>query len=292
MKITPLDAAFGAEVTGLDLEMPLDAATFDGLYEAFLNHHVLAIRDQDLSPAQQVAFTERFGIIDRPVNPRYKHPDNDRVLVLSNEIRADGTPVGLVDAGDYWHSDSSHYVNPVKLTILHSVKRPSKGGDTEFCNMHVVLDLLPGDLRKRIEGRLGIHHNSKLVNPRTTISPDRPDGKESYEISARERAYVTQPLVRTHPDTGRASVYASPRFTIGIKDMDDKEAQPLLDELFAHMTVRSAPYYMRYQWRDGDVVMWDNRSVNHRAVGGYGMEDIRRLHRTVVAGDAAFYRAA
>jgi taurine dioxygenase len=99
-------------------------------------------------------------------------------------------------------------------------------------------------------------------------------------------------MVRTHPETGRAAVYASPRFTIGIADMDDKEAQPLLDEVFAHMTDRSAPYYMRYQWRDGDVVLWDNRSVNHRAVGGYGMDDIRRLHRTIVAGDAAFYRAA
>ena len=292
MKVTPLDANFGAEVTGLDLSRPLDAAGFDALYEAFLDHHVLAIRDQDLSPAQQVAFTERFGVIDRPVNPRYKHPDNDRVLVLTNEIRTDGTAVGVVAAGDMWHSDSSHYLDPVKLTILHSIRRPSKGGDTEFCDMHAVYGALPGDLRKRIEGRLGIHHNSKLVNPRAIISPDRPDAQENYEASVRERTYVTQPLVRTHPETGRASVYASPRFTIAIADMDDAQAQPLLDELFAHMTDRSAAYYMRYRWRDGDVVLWDNRSVNHRAVGGYAMDDIRRLHRTVVAGDAAFYRAA
>jgi len=292
MKITPLSENIGAEITGLDLRRPLDTGAFDTLYRAFLDHHVLAIRDQDLSPDQQVAFTERFGIIDRPVNPCYKHPDHDRVLVLSNEIRTDGTAVGVVAAGDFWHSDSSHHVNPAKLTILHSIQNPSRGGDTEFCNMHVVHDLLPGDLRKRIEGRFGIHHSSKLLNPRATISPDRPDGQENYEISARERVQVVQPLLRTHPETGRALVYASPRFTIAIKDMDDKEAQPLLDELFAHMSDRSAPYHLRYQWREGDVVMWDNRSVNHRAVGGYGMDDIRRLHRTIVAGDAAFYRAA
>jgi taurine dioxygenase len=101
-----------------------------------------------------------------------------------------------------------------------------------------------------------------------------------------------QPLLRTHPETGRALVYASPRFTISIKDMEDEEAQQILDELFAHMTDRLAPYYMRYQWRDGDVVIWDNRSVNHRAVGGYSMDDIRCLHRTIVAGDKAFYLRA
>jgi taurine dioxygenase len=239
-----------------------------------------------------VTFTERFGVIDRAVNYRYRHPDSDRVLILSNEITADGTPIGVIDAGDFWHSDSSHHKNPAKLTILHSVRTPSRGGDTEFTNMHTVYDLLPAELRKQIAGRFGIHHASKLVNPRALMSPNRPDAEENYEASARERDHVRQPLVRTHQESGRQSVYASPRFTIAIDGMDDTEAQPLLDQLFAHMSDRNAPYYLRYIWREGDVVLWDNRSVNHRAVGGYGMDDIRRLHRTVVAGDAAFYRAA
>ena len=292
MRIAPLTDALGAEVTGLDLSKPLGEDDFRELYKAFLDHHVLAIREQVLSADQQVALTERFGPIGGRINDRYRHPDNGRVLLLTNEIGPDGKPLGVVDAGDMWHSDSSHHSCPSKLTVLYSVRRPSRGGDTEFVNMHKVYELLPSGLREKITGRFGIHHASKFLNPRAIISTSRPDAQENYEESARERTYVRQPLVRTHPETGCQAVYASPRFTVAIEGMDDGEAQPLLDELFAHMTDRKAPYYLRYEWRDGDVVLWDNRSVNHRAAGGYGMDDIRCLHRTTVAGDAAFYRAA
>ncbi len=285
-------ASFGAEITGIDLSRPMTDADFAALYKAFLDHHVIAVRDQELTPDQQVALTARFGPIGPHANRRYRHPDNAHVLLLSNEIGPDGKPVGVIDAGDMWHSDSSHHAVPNKMTLLYSVKRPSRGGDTEFCDMHAVYEALPEDLRGRITGRFGIHHASKLLNPRAVISTSRPDAQENYEESARERPHARQPLVRTHPETGRPSVYASPRFTIAIEGMDEAEAQPLLDVLFAYMTNRKAPYYLRYKWRDGDVVLWDNRSVNHRAVGGYGMDDIRRLHRTVVEGDPAFYRPA
>ncbi len=253
---------------------------------------MVAVRGQNLSADQQVAVTERFGPIGKRANSRYAHPDNAHVTLLTNEIGADGKPIGVIDAGDMWHSDSSHHPAPAKMTVLHSVKRPSRGGDTEFVDMHGVYDGLPSALRDGIAGRYGIHHASKLLNPRAIISPDRPDAQENYEESARDRQQVRQPLIRTHPETGRQAVYASPRFTIAIDGMDDEEAQPILDELFALMTDRKAPYYLRYKWQDGDLVLWDNRSVNHRAVGGYGMDDIRRLHRTTVDGEPAFYRPA
>lgn len=293
MIVTPFQgAAFGAEVTGLDLSEPIGEEDFRTLYQAFLDYHVVTIRDQELSADQQVAVTQRFGPIGQRANSRYAHPDNAYVTLLTNEIGPDGKPIGVIDAGDMWHSDSSHHDAPAKMTLLHSVRRPTRGGDTEFCDMHGVYEALPAELRARITGRFGIHHASKLLNPRAIISTARPDAQENYEESARERPHARQPLVRTHPDTGRPSVYASPRFTIAIDGMDDGEAQPILDALFSYMTDRGAPYYLRYAWHDGDLVLWDNRSVNHRAVGGYGMDDIRRLHRTTVQGDPAYYRPA
>jgi taurine dioxygenase len=293
MIVTPFaDATFGAEVGEIDLTRPIADTDFRALYQAFLDFHVLAIRDQDLSADQLVAFTRRFGPIGEHANKRYRHPDNPCVLLLTNEIGRDGKPIGVIDAGDMWHSDSSHHAVPAKMTLLHSVRRPSRGGDTEFCDMHAVYEALPEKLRRQIAGKFGVHHASKLLNPRAIISTSRPDAQENYEKSARERPHMRQPLVRTHPETGRPSVYASPRFTIAIDGMDDAEAQPILDALFSYLTDRKAPYHLRYKWQDGDVVLWDNRSVNHRAVGGYGMDDIRLLHRTTVAGDAAFYRPA
>ncbi|MQA66363.1 MAG: TauD/TfdA family dioxygenase, partial [Alphaproteobacteria bacterium] len=115
--------------------------------------------------------------------------------------------------------------------------------------------------------------------------------KDFYEEQAKNRPMVRQPLVRTHDETGRHALYASPRFTLKIDDMDDAEAQPLLDILFSYVIDRKRPHHYRHKYRDGDLVMWDNRCTLHRATGGYGLPDIRRMHRTTVVGPEAFYRA-
>jgi len=291
MKINPCANDFGAEVVGADLRDP-SAELAAAIYRAFLDHQVLAIRDQNLTPLQQVAFTERYGELEWQENARHAHPEHDKVLILSNEIRPDGTAVGVVDAGDYWHSDSSHHEAPVKITVLHSLRNPSRGGDTDFCNMYAVYDALPAETKKKIEGREAIHHVSKARNPRVLISTGRPGAKDFYERQSRERPEVRQPMVRTHDETGRQALYVSPRFTLSIAGMDDEEAQPLLDALFARITDRKRPCHYRHKYRDGDLVMWDNRCVVHRATGGYGLPDIRRMHRTTVVGPRAFHRPA
>lgn len=288
MKITPLPNNFGAEITGIDLSDPSQEIK-DAVYQAFLDYQVLVIRDQQMTPLQQVAFTEIFGELEWQENAIHAHPDHDKVLVLSNELRPDGTAVGVVDAGDFWHSDSSHHEIPVKITILQSVRNPKTGGDTEFCNMYAVYDALPEEVKRKIEGRFGVHHVSKALNPRVTISPSRPGAQDFYETQAKNRSEVLQPLVRTHEETGRQALYASPRFTLRIAGMDDAEGQPLLDQIFAHVTDRKRPHHYRHKYRDGDVVMWDNRCTLHRATGGYGLPDIRRMHRTTVIGEKSFY---
>ena len=280
-----------AEVVGLDCSKPLSPADLATLKQAFQDNPVLVIRDQSLTAKQQGVFSRQFGPLESQDQKNYTHPDDEDVLILSNEIRPDGTAVGIVDAGDFWHSDSSHHDEPCQATILYSVRNPARGGDTEFCNMYMVYEALPDDLKHQVEGRYAIHHVSKTRNRRVTISPDRPGAKDYYERRATETREVRQPLVRTHPQTGRQALYISPRFTIGIADMDDSEAQALLDRLFATF-VRERRFQYRHKWRDGDLVMWDNRCLNHRACGGYGLPDIRRMHRTTIVGDRPFYRPA
>ena len=287
MKVTPFDNNFGAEITGVDLKDPSSEMT-ERIYQAFLDHQVLAIRDQNLAPLEQVKFSERYGELESQENAKYVHPDHDKVLILSNEIRPDGTAVGVVDAGDFWHSDSSPHKKPVTATILMSIKLSSEGGDTDFCDMYRVYDALPEDLRERLRGMNGIHHVSKAVNPRVKISENRPGAKEFYAMQAK-RPFITQPLVRTHDETNKQALYVSPRFTVGIEGMEDEEAQQILDQLFAYILDPVRKYHYRHKYRHGDLVLWDNRCVVHRATGGYAKDDIRRLHRTTIIGKEAFF---
>ena len=142
---------------------------------------------------------------------------------------------------------------------------------------------LSAGLKERLQGLQGVHTVSKLRNARVEVT--RPGGEEYYKKQAGMKD-MCHPLIRTHPVSGRKGLYLSPRFTIGIEGMDDDEAQPLLDLLFEHVIQEGNIY--RHKWRLGDFVFWDNRSVNHRACGGYAMDDIRLLHRTSTRGDQPF----
>ena len=272
-----------AEITGADVE-ELTLESFEVVLDAFHAHKVIAIRDQHLTPAAQIAFSRRFGALEDQLNAHYTVPGYPEVLVLSNDM-TDGKPVGLVDGGDYWHSDSSHRDFPSMATILFAVRNPATGGDTEFGDMIAAHEALPDDMKRRIAPLNGIHAVSKLKNKRAQISPRRADGKDFYE---RQKAIPDRiwPLLRTHPVTGKKALYLSPRFTVGIEGMNEAEADEILDMLFAHQ-VRPEFVY-RHKWRDGDLVMWDNRCVIHRATGGFAYPDVRTMHRTVVAGNRPF----
>jgi taurine dioxygenase len=258
-----------------------------GLRAAFRDNHILVFRHQRLTPSELVQFSLNFGELERPVNDKYTHPDDASVLILSNEINPDGSAVGVVDAGTDWHSDSSHEKHPAKATILQSIIKPKTGGDTLYCNMHAVYASLPEDVRSAIDGKMGVHALSKLGNRRVEISQNRPGAVEDYQSFEQQRESVLQPLVRTHPETGARSLYASPRFTVGIDGLEDDAAQPLLDTLFSYMA-REEHHY-RHVWNEKDLVMWDNRCLNHKATGGVQPGDIRRMHRTVLAGDGAYF---
>ncbi len=285
MNIAPLSDVLGAEVSGIDIARDLDGAAFAAVLDAFHRYRVLVFREQYLDPADQVGFAARFGPLEVHDNRRYNLPDNEHVMVLSNDLK-DGEPVGVPDAGDSWHTDLSFKETPSLCTLLQAVTLPSEGGDTAFACMTRAYAALPADIKARIEGRRAIHNPSKLVNPRVEISPLRKDADAFYKGQTARFPDVAHPIVRTHPETGEKSLYVQPRFTVGIEGMDDDEAQPLLDILFAHQ-IRPEFVYLN-EWRDGDLLMWDNRCVIHYATGGYAYPDIRTMHRTTVLGDRPF----
>ena len=285
MNVRALDYDGAAEVTGLDCSRPFAPETFADVKATLQRYPILAFRDQNLTPAEQVAFSLQFGPIEDTSNDRYVHPEEPHVLVLSNEVDADGKPLGIADAGDFLHSDLSTRVEPSNLTILHAIKNPSRGGDTEFVNMYTVYDALPADLRRAIDGRYAWHHVSKLKNPRVAISGERPDAVEYYQRLEATDPDVLQPMVRTHPETGRPALYVSPRFTLRIDGMEPDASEALLRKLFAIM--REDRHLWRYKWHDRDLVVWDNRCLCHRATGGYRLPDTRRMHRTSIAGEKA-----
>lgn len=281
MDVRKIGSAMGGEITGIDVSKPLAEADVRGILAAFHTHQVLVIRDQHLSPGALVAFSRHFGQLEDQLNAKYVIEDFPEVLVLSNDMK-DGKPVGLIDGGDFWHSDSSHREVPSKATILHAIKNPTRGGDTEFANMYLAYETLPGPIKAKVDQLKAVHAVSKLRNKRVKVSERRPDAKDHYEM---QKAIPDQvwPMARIHPVTGRKALYISPRFTIGIEGMAEDEADALLDILFAHQ-VRPEFLY-RHVWQDGDVVIWDNASVIHRATGGYAYPDVRTMHRTVVAGE-------
>ncbi len=280
MNVQPLSSALGIEITGIDAKS-LNDADFNRLRNAFHENVVCVIREQSLSPQDQVFFSRRFGELETHISPVYQMKDVPEVMILSNEV-VEGKLLGNPDAGSDWHSDQSYTDRPCAYTILQSVRVPVEGGQTAWTNMISAYETLDAETRQQIDGLVGVHNFSRHKNPR--MVPLARLSKDYYEKYSPPDAY--HPLVRTHPSTGRKALYLSPRSTIGIKDMEDDRAQPLLDRLFAH--IDNPAFVYRHQWRQGDLVLWDNRTSNHIAMGGVKEPEIRRIHRTVVAGEIPF----
>ena len=283
MRIDRLCDALGAEITGVDVAAAGDDAVRD-IRRAFLDHQVIVLRDQKLTPAQHVAFSRRLGALEIHISKKYLLDGAPEILVLSNR-KANGEYVGVENAGDYWHSDLSYMDRPSLGSLLYALEVPPQGGDTEWSNQYLAYEALPHSTRRRIEGLRAIHTFNRVRNPRVHIPEHaQHNARERYEkISPPDAIH---PIVRTHPETGRKALYVSPRFTIGVEGMADDEAQPLLDELF-ESAVRPEFIY-HHKWRLGDLLMWDNRCLLHLACRGIPEGQIRHMHRTTLSGDVPY----
>jgi taurine dioxygenase len=280
-EVVPFEAPLGAEIIGLNLTRPVDDAAFARIHRAHLDHHVLVFRDQRITPSQQVAFSRRFGPLQIHVLRQFQLASNPEILIVSN-IREDGKPIGLGDAGQLWHSDLSYKEHPSLGSMLHAQELPEEGGDTLFANMHLAWDTLPLELKRIVEGRKAEHSYLANYAELQRRSPWRPN-LTAAQIA--EVAPVLHPVVRTHPETGRRALFVSEHFTTRIEGLPEDESRDVLDRLFAH-SVRPEHIY-RHRWLPHDMVFWDNRSLMHLAAGC--PEHCRRkLYRTTIEGDAPY----
>lgn len=279
--IRPLPGPLGVEVIGLDLNRPVSEEDFRRIHRAHLDRHVVVFRDLHITPAQQIAFSRLFGPLQIHVLRQFQLPGHPEILVVSN-IRENGEPIGLGDAGHYWHSDLSYKEKPSLGSMLHAQELPSEGGDTLFANMHLAWDTLPLALQQAVEGLRAEHSYLAKYEELRARNPWRPKLSEAQLAEVKP---VTHPVVRVHPETGRRALFVSEHFTTRILGIPEDESRQLLDELFAH-SVRPEHLY-RHRWQDHDMVFWDNRSVMHLAAGC--PDHLRRkLYRTTIEGDTPF----
>ena len=255
----PLSPGFGLETSDVDVSRPLSSEEFAELEQTFFRGQVLILRDQSLTPAQFVAFARRFGPPEPHVIDQFHHSEDPNILILSNRTK-NGQPVGLADAGTYFHTDYSYLQVPARATMLYSIEVPKAGGNTLFANQYAAYDDLPDAMKRRIDGLVGIHHygNRKVADEmsRVAASPLTAEQKAKMPL-------ITHPLVRPHPVTGRKALYAVSGSSYGIVGMPEDDAGALLDELAAHATQPKYVYSLSY--RVGDLVMWDNASLLHSA---------------------------
>lgn len=272
-------APMGAELVGLDLARPLDDETFAAVRQAFLDSEgVLILRDQRITPEQHIDFSRRFGPLAIHVLRQFLLEGHPEILLVSNVVE-NGKPIGLGDAGRYWHSDLSYVAEPSLGSLLHAIEIPSEGGDTSFANLSAAYDALPAGMKRRIDGKRAVHSYRKSYDILERTSSWRPKLSDEQRQEVQE---VVHPVVRTHPDTGRKSLFVNEGFTSRILDMPQEESDEILNFLFAHSV--EPRFIYRHHWQEHDLVFWDNRCAVHLA-HGCPPELRRHMHRTTVKGD-------
>jgi len=263
--IEPLSPTIGAEISGVDMSKPLDEPSTAVVRQALLDWKVIFFRDQDVSTDEHVEFSRHFGELE--VHPfgqnKAGHPE---VLLLENGP----------DSKSYinvWHSDVTWRLEPSLGSLLRAIEVPSLGGDTMFANMEAAYEGLGDELKERIDGLVATHDFMAAFGGGLN-EEDQAKMRKKYPIAE-------HPVVRTHPETGRKSIYVNAAFSSGIKGMDDREAFGLLHQLY--QTARIPEYQVRFKWRKNSVAFWDNRGAQHYPISDY-FPAVRRMERVTVVG--------
>ena len=275
IEIEPSGQVCGARVRGVDLAGALDDDTVATIRSAWLEHHVLSFPDQTLTDDDLERFTLAFGPFgDDP----FIAPVDGREHVIAISRRADETAPLFAEN---WHSDWSFQERPPAGTCLYGITIPPHGGDTLYADQHAALDAMPDDLRRRLEGKQAVHSARGGYAPSGMYGDDDQQTDRSMAIRPSESAMATQlhPIIRAHPETGRLGLFGCVGYIIGIDGMSGDAERDLLLEMYAWQTRDEFVY--RHRWQPNMLTMWDNRSVLHRATGGYDGHD-RLLHRTTI----------
>jgi taurine dioxygenase len=273
VEIRRMGPQIGVEVSGVDVKT-MDEATWQRIYRAWLDYNILCVRDQDLTISDFIRYSERFGPVTPHPSKSTRHPEYAKITMLGiNKRDADGK---LIDAiyrrgAEGWHTDGAYNQAPFKATQLYALAIPSRGGDTLFANGYAAYEALPPRLKQRLDGVIGAFSYGGKKGRSALLNPEDQDWTPVYH-----------PIIRTHPETGRKSLYFDPGKIVRIEGADDAESEQLIADLKGYMIQPDAEYH--HKWRKGDIVIWDNRCSYHRAAGDYPPDE-DRIHWRVSIND-------
>ncbi|RYX91793.1 MAG: taurine dioxygenase [Comamonadaceae bacterium] len=271
MEVKKIAGALGAEISGVDLSAGLDAAQAKAVRQVLLDHQVIFLRNQDLTPAQFMAFGHAMGEpIEYPfVKGLEGYPHIIEVKKLEHE---------KVNFGGIWHSDTTYLENPPMGSMLLSREVPPYGGDTMFANQYLAYESLSETMKGLLDGLTGISSSARADVSKTREDRIKSDGKGEAPKEYR----AEHPVVRTHPETGRKALYVNVAHTAGIKGMTDEESAPLLSFLFKHQV--KPEFTCRFAWEPNVLAFWDNRCTQHNPINDY--HGFRRvMNRITLEGD-------
>jgi len=282
IKVTPLSAACGAEISGVDLSKPLSKHEVAAIKAAWAKHLALVFRGQQVSQDDQLRFASYFGDLGsrkkapEPLRARAEgvQQDHEKVLLVTN-IKVDGQPIGAFGDGEFWfHIDSGYSARPYKYTFLYALELPSCGGNTLFANMYKAYDAVPAALKAKLAGKKALHIHEYNRAKQASSSGD---------ISA--IPHYSHPIFITHPDTGRKTLFVDRLMTTRIEGMSPLDSDAILDELYEIGERRE--FIFEHVWQLGDFLMWDNRCTIH-ARTDFPKEERRLLRRCTVEGEPLF----
>jgi taurine dioxygenase len=268
--VYPLSPALGAEISGVDLSAEVDDRTIVQIRDAWHQHLVILLRDQELSEEDEVHFAEKFG--PPAVIHTQQFVRNHPAVMLISNIREDGKPIGALPDGEmHFHTDQCHQERPAMASMLYAIEVPSAGGNTLFANGYTAYETLPADIKRRIDDR-------KALN---AYDYESASTKRGTQLAEGVPSYV-HPVVRTHPATGRKALYVNRLMTVRIEGMPERESDELLAFLFDHQEQREFVY--EHVWRPGDLLMWDNRCTLH-ARTDFSAGERRLMRRVTILGE-------
>ena len=279
VSLKPITSGIGVEIAGIEIAH-LDEGDFAVIHRALLDHLVIVFHDQQLSPADHLAFARRFGALEPP-HPVFAHlADHPQVSVLENRGNE-----GVYN--DEWHTDVTFRTQPALGSILYARVIPEKGGDTLWANLNAAYDALSPALKRAVEGLSAWHDicgggpYNRVANYREIVLA-QPNGPQRLAEIQREFPPMLHPVVRVHPETGRKGLFVNRSFTTHIDGLSKLESDWLLGLLLEHS--EQTGFQMRHRWRVNDLVMWDNRCTLHLATADYAPAH-RLMHRVTVQGD-------
>ncbi len=275
LTITPISAALGAQIDGIDLTQPLNAEQRDAIEQALLKHQVIFFKKQSITPQQQARFAANFG--DLHIHPIYPNvPEQPEVLVLD-------TAVTDVRDNAVWHTDVTFLATPAMGAVLSAKQLPAFGGDTLWASGIAAFEGLSKPLQTLLDGLTATHDFTKSF-PLERFG-NTPEDFARWDQTRKNNPPLSHPVIRTHPVSGRKSLFVNEGFTTRINELSELESEAVLKLLFAHAT--RPEYTIRWRWEENDVAFWDNRVTQHFAVDDY-RPNRRVMHRATIFGDAPF----